>query len=317
MSVIDRTTAYYFGRAIVVFDGVTLYPGPQPLLVKTTTEYFPINVAGAGTVDKKIKQIMTEVTLVPHGAVSAAILALLCPHGSPVEGASAMPAIEKTLVIHPANGKEKLTFASAFVSRMPDLSFSTVKTLFGQVTITCIGKNAEAWSVADHFVKVEDAAFSDTGLGGATLTIPYTASLGALSAPWNEIWTKSGWTVVANIGIKPREEDSIGIYDFVYTGEHSLTIRCNPIGIKVADLHALKLLQGSGAARGASGVTLNQDLTITGGSGNPIFVGKNMVLDTAQHQYGSDDRVEDLEFTSFRGITNGALDAVFTIGLVA
>jgi len=317
MSIIDRTTAFYRGRAIFTLNGVTLYPGPQPALIKTTTDYVTVPVAGQGVIDKKIKQITTEITLVPHGAISAPILALLYPHTNPIPGASAMPSTDQALVVWPANSHEKLTFPSAFVSKMPELYLSAVKMAFGQMTITCIGRNAEAWTVADHFVKVEDATFADVSGAGIALVVPYTASLGSLTAPWNNILTKSGWTFSPNIALDAREEDSIGIFDYLYKEEHTCSVKCNPIGLKVADLHGLKLLEGSGAARGASATGLKQVLTITGGSGNPILVVNNCVLDTAQHQYGDDDRVGELEFTTVRSLTAGALNALFSIGLNA
>jgi hypothetical protein len=314
---ISRTDTIYRGRAIVTYDGVTLYSS-SPVTVRTRQELFDIPVAGAGVIDRKIKQVVTEVTLTPHGEISAGILSKLFPHTSATPGSSAVPATDKSLVIHPANGKEKLTFKNAFVSKMPDLLLSTVKTALGQVTFTAFGTNAELWSVAEHFVKVEDAAFSDTGLSASGVkTVPYTASLGALSAPWNGILTKTGWTVSFDVGLDAQEEDTVGIFDYLYNGQARISARCNPIGLKVADLHGLMLLQGTGAARGASGTGLKQALTITGGSGNIVLVVNNCVLETAPHQYDIGDRVNELEFVTVRSLTTGALDALFSIGLVS
>lgn len=317
MAIISRTDTIYRGRAIVTYDGVTLYSS-TPVQVRTRTDYFDIPVAGVGVIDKKIKQVITEVTLTPHGEITAGILSKLFPHTSATPGSSAIPATDKSLVVHPANGKEKLTFKNAFVSKMPDLMLSSVKTALGQVTFTAIGTNAEAWSASEHFVALADAAFSDTGLAATGVkTVPYSASLGALSAPWNDIKTKSGWVVSFDVGLDAQEEDSIGLFDYLYNGQARISCKCNPIGLKVADLHSLKLLQSSGAARGASGTGLKAALTITGGSGNPILVVNNCVLDEAAHQYDTGDRVADLELVTVRGLTTGALDALFSIGLVA
>lgn len=317
MSIISRTDTLYRGRAIVTYDGVTLYSA-QPVQVKTRTDYFDIPVAGVGVIDRKIKQVITEVTLTPHGEITAGILSKLFPHTSATPGSSALPATDKSLVVHPANGKEKLTFKNAFVSKMPDLLLSTVKTALGQVTFTAIGTNAEAWSAAGHFVDLADAAFSDTGLSASGVkTVPYSASLGVLSSPWNDIKTKSGWVINFDVGLDAQEEDTIGIFDYIYNGQAKISAKCNPLGLKVADLHSLKLLQGSGAARGASGTGLKGALTITGGSGNPVLVINNCVLEEAAHQYDTADRVNDLELVTVRGLTTGALDALFSIGLVA
>lgn len=314
---ISRTDTIYRGRAIVTYDGATLYSS-SPVQVNTKTDYFDIPVEGVGVIDKKIKQVITEVTLTPHGEITSTILGKLFPHTSATPGSSALPATDKSLVVHPANGKEKLTFKNGFVSKMPDLMLSSVKTALGQVTFTAIGTNAEAWSAAGHFVDLADSAFSDVGLSATGVkTVPYTASLGALGAPWNGILTKSGWTVGFDVGLDPQEEDTIGIFDYLYNGQARISAKCNPIGLKVADLHSLMLLQGSGAARGASGTGLKAALTITGGSGNPILVVNNCMLETAGHQYDKGDRVESLELVTVRGLSTGVLDALFTLGLNA
>lgn len=312
---ISRTDTIYRGRAIVTYDGVTLYSS-VPVQVRTNTTYFDIPVAGVGVIDKRVKQIISEITLTPHGEITASILSKLFPHTSATPGSSALPATDKSLVVHPANGKEKLTFKNAFVSKMPDLMLSSVKTALGQVTFTAIGTNAEAWSAAGHFVELADAAFSDTGLAATGVkTVAYTASLGALGAPWNGILAKSGWTLSFDIGLDPQEEDTIGVFDYLYNGQASISAKCNPIGLKVSDLHGLMLIQGSGAARGASGTGLKQTLTITGGSGNPIAVVYNCMLTAAAHQYDVGDRVESLDLVNVRGLTAGALDALFSVGL--
>lgn len=317
MSIISRTDTIYRGRAIVTYDGVTLYSA-QPVQVKTKTDFFDVSVAGVGIIDRKIKQMTTEVTLTPHGEITAGILSKLYPHTACTPGTSALPATDKALVVWPVNGKEQLTFTNAFVSKMPDLMLSTVKTAIGQVTFTAIGKNAEAWSAAGHHVALADAAFTDTGLSATGVkTVPYAASLGALSAPWTDIKSKSGWTISFDVGLDAQEEDTIGIFDYLYNGQAKISAKCNPLGLKVADLHALLLFQGSGAARGVSGTTLKQALTITGGSGNPILVINNCMLEQAGHQYDVGERVNDLELVTVRGLTAGALDAIFSIGLVA
>jgi len=43
----------------------------------------------------------------------------------------------------------------------------------------------------------------------------------------------------------------------------------------------------------------------------------NVMLETAGHQYDVGDRVADLEFVTVRGLTTGALDALFSVGLVS
>lgn len=306
------------GPAIITFNSVTLY-AKDDIKVKTRLDLFDIAASGYGAIDQRIKQVITEITFTPHGEVSSGILGVLFPHTAATTGASAMPATDKDLVIHPYNGKEKVTYKNAFVSKMPDLSLGATKTAFGQVTFTAIGVNNAAWSVAEHFAAIADAAFTDTGLSATGVkVVPYTAVLGALGAPWNGIKTKSGWSITFDVGIEPYEEDSVGIMDHIYNGQAKISAKCNPIGIKVADLHTLMAtFQGIGAARGASATGNKADLVISGGSGNPTTTLKNMILTAAPHRYGTGDRVEELELVSVRGLTTGVFDALFSIGMVA
>jgi hypothetical protein len=316
---ISRTdTTIIRGPAIITYNSVTLY-AKDDIKVVTRLESFDIAASGYGAIDKRVSQVVNEITFVPHGEVSSGILGVLYPHTAAVTGASAMPATDKDLVIHPYNGKEKCTFKNAFVRKMPDLSLGATKTAFGQVQFTSIGVNNAAWSVAGHFVDVADAVFSDTGLAATGVkTVPYTAALGALSAPWNGIKTKSGWSISFDVGVNPETEDSIGIYDHTYTGEAKISAKCNPIGITVANMHALMAtFQGSGAARGASITGNKANLVISGGSGNPTVTLNGMILSEAPHRYGTGDRVEELELVNVRGLTTGAFDALFTIGMVA
>ena len=316
---ISRTdTSIIRGPAIITYNGVTLY-AKDDIKVVTDLGLFDIPASGYGAIDNRMKQVLTEITFTPHGEVSSGILGVLFPHTSAITGASAMPAADKDLVIHPYNGKEKCTYKNAFVSKMPDLSLGATKTAFGQVTFTAIGTNNAAWSVAEHFAAVADAAFSDTGLAATGVkTVPYTAALGTLGAPWNSIKTKSGWNISFDVGVEPDEEDSVGIYDHFYNGQAKISAKCNPIGITVANLHGLMAtFQGSGAARGASATGNKASLVISGGSGAPTVTLNGMILSRAPHRYGTGDRVEELDLMSVRGVTLGALDALFTIGMVA
>lgn len=316
---ISRTdTSIIRGPAILTYNSVTLY-AKDDIKIKTRLELFDISASGFGAIDQRIKQVVTEITLTPHGEISSGILGVLFPHAAVITGSSAMPATDKDLVIWPYNSKEKVTYKNCLVSKMPELILGATKTGFGQVTFTGIGTNNAAWSVAGHFADVADAAFSDTGLSATGVkTVPYTAALGSLGAPWSGIKTKSGWTIGFDVGLDQQEEDSVGIYDYTYNGQAKISAKCNPIGIKVADMHALMAtFQGTGAARGTSATGNKAALVISGGSGNPTVTLNNMFLSEAPHRYGTGDRVDELELVNVRGLTAGALDALFTLGMVA
>lgn len=321
---ISRSTTRYKGACIVQFNTLTFF-SKDGVKVSTAYELFDITTSAHGVVDKRIKQIVTKISFTPCGELEgtspADVLTTLFPHINPVYGSSAMPATTQQLVIWPVNGKEKITYENVFVSKMPTLILSAQKTLFGSVEFTAIGKDNDAWSSAAHLYTLADAAFTSTALGVAAIkTVPYTAAWGSLSAPWNAIQTQDGWEISFSIGMQPEEEDGAGIYDYTYTDAQSVTASCKPIGITVADLHGVMKLQSTGVDRGVSILDKKNDLTITGGSTNPILVLKNMTILEAPHVYDRGlgaHRVDSLVMTHQRNYTSGAMDALATIALNA
>ncbi len=314
---ISRTSASILrGPAIVTRDSVTFY-FKGGLKCVPRYDLFTIDTDAKGKIDTRIKQILWEITGTPVGQISAAALAALYPHVQCNPGVSALPATDVPLVVHPLNAKEKLTLSNSFVFKMPDLSLGATKTAPGSVTWYAIGSDNEAWSHADHLYTLADVAFTDTSLARTDIqTVPFTAALGALPAPWDAIQTKDGWSLSFDVGLEAQEVDDVGIFDWIYNGDASVSAKCKPIGIKVADLLGLLNLQGTGIARGMSILNKKYDLVLSGGTGNITTTIKNCTLQAGPHAYNVGDRVEDLEFKTVRNLTTGALDAVFSIGIV-
>ena len=279
---------------------------------------FDINTNNFGVVDKRLKQILTTITFTPVGVVGSAALAVLYPHLAPVIGASALPTTDKALVVWPVNGKEKLTFNNAFVAGdgMPPMKLSNQGTRFGQVKFLALGTNADGWSTAGHLFAIADASFTDTSFTAAGVaTVAFSATLGGSTT----IITRAGWELTFKSDIAPEEEDTQGIYDYLYTGTYAFNASCAPIGMKVADLNALQLIQGSGAARGASVMGKAADLVITGPAGDVTVTIKAARLPKNTSTYPmSGDRIEKLELVGdTRGIATGAGVVPCTIGIVS
>lgn len=321
---ISRQTTRYKGACIVVFNGVTFF-SQDPVKVSTAYETFDISTSAYGVVDKRLKQLVTKVSFTPAGELEgtspSSVLETLFPHINPVLGSSAMPSASLDLVVWPMNGKEKITYSNAYVSKMPSLTLSAQKTLFGSVEFSSFGKDNDAWTSAAHLYTLADAAFTSTALGvSAIKTVPYTASWGALSAPWAAIQTIDGWEVSFETALDAEEEDGAGVYDYTYGVGQGVTATCKPIGLTVADIHAVMALQGTGVDRGTSILAKKNDLTITGGSTNVIAVLKNMTIMEAPHTYDRGlgaHRIDSLTFKHQRNYTSGAMDVLATLGVVA
>lgn len=316
MTAINRlTTTQYKGPAIVTYNSVVFYTRDAHV-VSIKGETFPITANQFGTVDQRLKQIMSTITFTPVGVVSAGSIGVLYPHLSPVVGASALPTTDKALVVHPVNGKECLTFNNAFVTGdgMPSMKCSTQGTRFGQVKFMALGTNADGWSTSGHLFATADTAFSDTSFTVAGIaTVAFSATLGG-----SPIITRAGWDLTFRADTAEETEDTQGTFDYLYTGGFNFTASCAPIGMTVATLSALQLIQGSGAARGASVMGKAADLVVTGPAGDVLVTIKSMRLQENTSNYPmSGDRIEKLDLVAdTRTIATGAIVAPATITIV-
>lgn len=316
MAAISRlSTVQYKGPAIVTYNSVVFYT-KDAHVVSIKGETFPVSTNQFGVVDQRLKQIISTITFTPAGVVSAAAIAVLYPHLAPVVGSSALPTADKALVVHPINGKECLTFNNAFVTGdgMPTMKCSTQGTRYGQVKFMALGTNADGWSTAGHMFATADTAFSDTSFTVAGLaTVPFTAVLGSTT-----LVTRNGWDLSFKVDTAEEIEDTQGVFDYLYTGGFNFTASCAPIGLKVADLSALQLIQGSGAARGASVMGKAADLVVTGPAGDVQVTIKSMRLaDNVSNYPASGDRIEKLDLIAdTRTIATGAIVAPATIAIV-
>lgn len=322
MSSTRTDTTVLRGPAAIFFNGAVLYAGDK-VEMKTTLETFQIPTAHAGPLGQRVKQIKHEITFKPVGTATAAALAALLPHTGCQPGSSAMPTTPQTVTIWPFNGKQKVQYENGFVSKMPDVLFSAVAPLFsGSCTLECIGKDNAAWSAVDKQLTLSaTAAFTDTSFSLADVkTIPYTAALGSLSAPWAALRTRKGIKVGFTVPLdyESFNTDAEGIIDVLYKEGAKLSVKFEPIGVSVSDLLALLRLQGTGAGRGMEISDLCQDLAIDGGVGNPQSTLNSLQLLTAPAQFKNDlDRIPELEFVSTRTLATGgvALRDLFSIGI--
>ncbi len=311
---IDRTTIL-LGPCIIQFGGATFY-AKDAVKAVTQFETFDISTSAHGKVDERVKEIKTEITFTPGGEWDAAALSVLWPITNPVVGTSLLGASDVPVVIHPLNGKEKITYAAGYISKWPDIELSSVKTPIGSVTITCVGKNNTDWSAADKRDTIADAAFSDSSWSTSNVkTVVYTAAIAGQSAPWNAIKLKDGAKISFALKAKEIMTDDDGIVDVILQGL-DISVKFAPVNPTLAQVMTLLKRQGSGVARGMSMAASAANITFTGaGSGSPLVTVNSVALKRAPHGYGFDDlRHGELEFVATRLTGSGTM---FSVGSVA
>jgi hypothetical protein len=213
------------------------------------------------------------------------------------------------LVIHTFSGT-KLTLHNAAVTKMPAVSLSAVKTLFGTVEFEAFLRNGANWSDANSRYTLAPAALSDTTFDPANIkTQPYSAGWG-VTAPWSAFVAKEGFEVEFNLGLEAVTADSIGIVSRRLKGLE-VTCKCAPMGISEQDVLAKLLLQDTGAARGRS--LSGSNLLI---SGTGVYVQLyGAALKATELNFSSGlDRLGTLEWVATRTFAAGVPNPLFYVG---
>ncbi len=307
MASINRTTLVE-GPAIVTLGGKTYYTR-DAITLNPGISTFDVEDTAHGVMDTRVEDIVGTISFRPVG-VWANIHPLYSAYASPVIGSSLLGSTDADCVIHSLDGR-KITCHAAGVTKLPDLTFSAVEQLAGNMEISFLGTNNVEWSTADKRLVEAAAAFSDAGYDPATvLTQPYSVTLGSTS-----LQTESGVTVRFSLEASPRKTDSYGTVD-IRLDKLTVEASFRPVGMSAADYLALFPVQGTGVGRGVS----------MGGSGKSLVIagtGVYFALYGAAPREGSivfnagENRTGELTLQAVRSYASGALQPIFAIGTAA
>lgn len=272
--------------------------------IENSTAEVPSSISGP--LDTIKTDQVGKISFTPCGQLSADILAALYPHRTPVIGASLCGTADTALSIHSLAGT-KVTFANAFLSKIPDLILSPVKTAFGPAEFTALVALGKDATEADAFVKVETAAYAGGYPDPANLTgVHYAATFGDLTIPD----TADGWQVNFEMASESVTTDGVGTIDHTLGG---LTVRakCTPLGVSESQiLAALPTALGRGASLRGSG-----DLVIQGAGGLKVTL-KNARLVTGPLAWGTTRlRAGELGFVASRAFASGVAGALYDVAL--
>jgi hypothetical protein len=236
-------------------------------------------------------------------------LAKLFPYASTPIGTNVFGTADKPLVITPIDGAP-LTLANAAITQMPNLSLGVSGSPLGEVVWTgLIANEAEADALASYLSSGTVA--SGVGLSGLDTTKILND---AYSAVYNSVTYLSEIPFAVNwaLDLQPRTVEGLGTVAMIFAGL-SATATFRPVGMTEAAYLALMGL-GTGLGREPT----RYPLTIAGkNAGSPTVTLNACAVEPGSTIYGaSDNRHGDLNFTTVRTQTAGALDALFTVGAV-
>ena len=302
------------GPCVVVAGGQTFFTAGDVKIVRSPKK-FPVAVAGE-EMERRLDYYEVRATFTPMCQWINANAAVLFPHLSPVRGVSVFGGnTDKPWVFHSKNDASKYTMANAYVEKMPTLSLSAGKMMFGEMTVRgIIGNNLapatagsiDAWATETYSYPVPTMS--------QFLSQGWTAAWGS-SSPWNALSTPDGVMVDFNVGFEDQRDDDQGVMDVLYNGKSEAVAKLVPLGITVAQLRAIQNIE---VARGSSFIGTAQNLVLTGADTSTITLNQTNVEDDATLLYDSlKDRVGQLTFRTTREISAGALQPIAAIACTA
>lgn len=216
--------------------------------------------------------------------------------------------IQKTLVIL-GNDGERVTFHNAAISKMPDVNFKSLATLWGSVEFQSFPKNGVPWSTANSFYTIDTAAFEDTGFDPADIiTQPYAFTWGG--APWASLYTKDGITVSTSLSLEPITDDASGVIT-QRIGSLGFSAKAQPMGPGLSDFLSALTLQGAGAVRGRSLAGANLNIV---GTGVYARLYAAALTGGPANWSSKNDRMGELTWEATRSFTDGVANPLFYIG---
>ena len=300
-----QRTAIIRGPGAVKFGSVVIHDASGITAeIESSTQEVPSSISGPlDTI--KTDQVAT-VGLTPCGEITADILAALYPHQTPAIGSSLCGISDTALVVHSLAG-QKVEFANAFLSKVPDLLLSPVKTAFGAAEFTALLGLGKVPGDSGAFCGVSPATYNlnypdPEGLTG----VQSLGTFGPLSIPD----TADGWTVSVELATDPQATDNLGTIDYTLQGV-TVRAKCTPVGLTEAQiLAALPHTLGRGASlRG------DNDLVIAGEGGLTVTL-KNARIVTGPLAWGSTTlRVGEIGFIAQRSFSSGVAGALYSVEL--
>ncbi|ODU24768.1 MAG: hypothetical protein ABS95_01490 [Verrucomicrobia bacterium SCN 57-15] len=243
--------------SVLVYNGNSFY-SKDGFKLNYKRDTFKVVSDMAGELDERLLRDSVEISWNPAGQITA--INKFIPFTVADIGKSIFKLADNSVVIWTKSGK-KHTWQRGAITKMPQLRLQPSDTLFGDMTITCIGKAATqptdpAYFKAITSVPFADATFDET----AILTAIYSAAWGA--APYAAMGAMNGFQIDIGMTTSTITCD-LGIADITLSSL-SAGARFAPSNLSEADMDALFDFQDAGAVLPGQSITKkDRDLVIS------------------------------------------------------
>lgn len=306
------------GPAKVVFNapaGAVTFHTADDISYNIIRRTIPIRTALHGVIDQRDQDVMLDASIRPDGRFTAALIAALWPYSNSSMGTPLFTDTDRTLVLHGSDGATH-TWAASAVTRMPDLLFSAVATLVGEVGFTGLTKNGSTWATANRLLTIGtgadpvDSAFTVAGIKTQT----YTAALAGITG-FTSFESVDGFRVSFLLETEDLTLDSVGIYQKAIRNV-GIAVRCIPVGPTSAQLLTALNVQETGTKRGQSMNAGAAAFTIVGADTVTYLTIPKCTIETGTFRFGSSAqalRVGEVAFVATRNFSSGAQQALWTL----
>lgn len=283
---------YYGGPAALKFGGTTTLHSKEGITLSLDRAIEGLAADVLGRYNQRQTDQLAKIGITPAGALSANLLTLMFPWGTPSYGAGICGADDVACLLHAVDGTKK-TFANVIITKPPELYLRRSGDVLGAAEFTALCAKGKVPTEAGGFVTDATATY-DLGVPG----LPnlegkvYAAALGTGEGQIVYDSTDAGFTVTVVPELEARKSDACGTVDYRLTG---LMVQCKfkPYSMSAADALALTPLGGPGSFG-----TTGKDLVISA-TGGLVVTLKNVSVEAIPVAYGkAKDRVEELLFTA-------------------
>jgi hypothetical protein len=162
-----------------------------------------------------------------------------------------------------------------------------------------LGNNVSPASEASYYAITSQAYPGDATFNkNLIFTLPLSAAWGE-DAPWDEFYTREGWTITSEVTLTPEVVDGLGTVD-MKVKDKQVTAVCVPAGITPADvLPKLSFGQGMGAVR-----PTGDNLVLT--SGGALITLSDAVMTDSALAFGDTPFVGETTWVASRTWVEGA-----------
>lgn len=299
---------FIYGPAALMHNGFTFY-SEKGFKRQYKRNTFNIRSDIAGQIDNRLEYDLEEISWSPDGQIGT--IAKYFPYNATHIGKSifGIATPDDTVVIHTLAG-QKYTWTRGAISKLPKLSLCPTKPLFGDMTITCIGKSAAQRTAADFWRTIAAVGFTDATFDETKIkTALYTAAYGA--SPYDAMGSLEGFEIEPTLETKLIKSCDWGVGD-IQVQSLSVAARFRPNSLTPAQVETLLARQNTGALYPGESVSKgNTDLAITSDAFTatlpkmgPVSFGENFMMGEHQHDV--------LEFQNKVTWSTGVRNALWT-----